>query len=281
MSGGEKQRGRCLKRCRRCFAREGTFRLPESEEAVRQDEPATTQQETILTAEQVFGLAKAVSEMQDIAEEHAERILRAGWEVAQERLDADTPFNPDDPVVIQAADDLIADKAPKIAKTTRERITQTIAKGVADNKSIEDIQGMVVSEVRGMADTEDDQSRARRIASTTTTTMFERGQQTSMQSAGMFGGMWLSQRDVHVRSGHLVADGQTVPIGEPFEVACQVGQSTEALAHPGDPTGRPCNIINCRCTVLPVPDEETFEQMQDEEPDLSNLPQLNDDDNAS
>lgn len=253
-----------------------TFRVPESEEALREDEPQTTETETVLTAEHVFGLATAVSEARDITIEHARRIIGAGWEVAQERLNADTPFNPDNPKVQQAIADL-NEKARGIATTTRDRINDTIAQGIADNKSVGEIRDDIDAEFGAMINGRPGkQSRARTIASTTTTTAFERGQQASFESAGMFGGMWLSQRDVHVRSGHLVADGQTVPIGEPFEVACRAGGSTEELAHPGDPTGSPCNVINCRCTVLPVPDAETFEKVQGEEPDLSNLPQMND-----
>jgi uncharacterized protein with gpF-like domain len=66
-----------------------------------------------------------------------------------------------------------------------------------------------------------------------------------------------------------------VELDEPFQVAPSLAASEEELQFPGDPGGSPANVINCRCTALPIPDRETFTEMQSEEPDLSNLPQLN------
>lgn len=53
---------------------------------------------------------------------------------------------------------------------------------------------------------------------------------------------WLATRDDRVREDHLIADGQTVGMNEPFLV------SGEHLEHPGDPQGSAGNVINCRCT---------------------------------
>lgn len=57
---------------------------------------------------------------------------------------------------------------------------------------------------------------------------------------------WLSERDDRVRMIHVEADGQTVPVDEPFIVG------GEQLMFPLDESlgasGR--NIINCRCTIM-------------------------------
>ncbi len=45
------------------------------------------------------------------------------------------------------------------------------------------------------------------------------------------------------RPAHLKADGQSVPIVEPFDVG------GEALQYPGDPRGSAGNVIQCRCTL--------------------------------
>lgn len=212
---------------------------------------------------------------------NVKNLVRAGFEAATERLDADTNFVPNDPAVRQAVADLNA-QAQGIAKTTQRRMNASIREGIAENESVGDIMGRVTQSLRDMADGDDDpdtdinQSRARRVASTTTTTAFESGQEKAMRETGMYGRMWLSQRDVYVRRGHLEADGQTVRMGEPFEVACRPSAPEEELKHPGDPTGSACNVVNCRCTSLPIPDAETYDDMQGEEPDLSNLPQFSD-----
>jgi SPP1 gp7 family putative phage head morphogenesis protein len=61
---------------------------------------------------------------------------------------------------------------------------------------------------------------------------------------------WLATMDERVRDAHAEADGQIVGMDEPFVVG------GEALEYPGDPAGSPENVINCRCTVLPVLKEE-------------------------
>jgi uncharacterized protein with gpF-like domain len=211
---------------------------------------------------------------------NVENLVQAGYQAAVQRIGADTTFDPTD-ADVQAIQARLNEQARGIAGTTQEKVNRAIREGIAENESVSEVQRRVTSTLRRMADGGDDpdtdinQSRARRIASTTTTTAFEKGQEKAMRENGMFGRMWLSQRDVHVRRGHLEADGQTVELDEPFEVAPSLAASEEELQFPGDPEGSPANVINCRCTALPIPDAETFNEMQSEEPDLSNLPQLN------
>jgi HK97 family phage portal protein len=57
---------------------------------------------------------------------------------------------------------------------------------------------------------------------------------------------WLSARDERVRDSHRVADGQTVGLADAFRVGGSL------LRYPGDPAGPPEEVINCRCTTLPV-----------------------------
>jgi len=58
--------------------------------------------------------------------------------------------------------------------------------------------------------------------------------------------MWLSTSDTRTRETHREADGQRVPIGTPFTVG------GFELAFPGDPSGPPQEVIQCRCTMLLV-----------------------------
>ena len=57
---------------------------------------------------------------------------------------------------------------------------------------------------------------------------------------------WLAFLDDKTRASHAAANGQVVPVGEPFKVGGAM------LMHPGDPDGPPEEIINCRCDVAPV-----------------------------
>lgn len=59
---------------------------------------------------------------------------------------------------------------------------------------------------------------------------------------------WRAHLDDRTRSSHLHANGQTVPVTEPFLVDGQ------ALMFPGDPTSAsPSNTFNCRCTIRLTP----------------------------
>lgn len=55
---------------------------------------------------------------------------------------------------------------------------------------------------------------------------------------------WIARDDNATRPGHALADGQTVPVNQPFIV------NMEPLMAPGDPSGSPSNVINCRCKPL-------------------------------
>jgi hypothetical protein len=59
---------------------------------------------------------------------------------------------------------------------------------------------------------------------------------------------WLSTLDGRTRPTHVRADGQVVPLTEPFVVGYT------RLQVPGDPLGAPEEVINCRCTTLYLDD---------------------------
>ena len=57
---------------------------------------------------------------------------------------------------------------------------------------------------------------------------------------------WLDSSDRRVRPTHRKADGQQVPLEQPFIVG------GFPLMFPGDPTGPPEEVIGCRCSLLVV-----------------------------
>jgi hypothetical protein len=65
--------------------------------------------------------------------------------------------------------------------------------------------------------------------------------------------MWLATDDHRTRPTHVEAEGQRVPVGQPF----LVGGSE--LAFPGDPTGPPQEVIQCRCVALLVDADENVD----------------------
>ena len=54
---------------------------------------------------------------------------------------------------------------------------------------------------------------------------------------------WIATKDYRTRHSHIMLDGQLVGVDEPFK--SEFGD----IMYPGDPTARPENVYNCRCTV--------------------------------
>lgn len=83
---------------------------------------------------------------------------------------------------------------------------------------------------------------------------------------------WLATEDPRTRKSHREADGQVVPLHQPFVVdvvksegGVDVTVGTENLNFPGDPTGSAGNVINCRCSIAFVFNDDDDDE-QDEEP---------------
>mgnify|MGYP003133155469 CR=1 FL=1 len=57
---------------------------------------------------------------------------------------------------------------------------------------------------------------------------------------------WVTSIDGRERGSHRAADGQERDFDEPFDV------NGAQLMFPGDPAGPPGEVINCRCTSIPV-----------------------------
>jgi len=239
----------------------------------------------LLTATEILNEDSLRRRLQERFDQEVPEVIQQGFEVGLRRMDefeAEGAFNPQDPLVQNAQRQLNA-QATGITDATRRRINEVIRIAQDDpSNSVQDVAEKVTEEVEGMgALPQDDgkQSRAQRIAATTTQTGFEAGQMSAMRELGAVGRKWLSTRDNRVRPGHLEADseGQTVRLDEPFMVSPRAGRPQEArerLEFPGDPSGSPANVVNCRCTMLPILDEETYQDEQSSEPDLGDLPQL-------
>lgn len=103
-------------------------------------------------------------------------------------------------------------------------------------------------------------ARALTIARTESTHALSAGSVAGMQQAEAQGvavrKQWLSARDGTVRPAHAALDGQTVRLSAAFVVPAGVEHAGAHGQHPGD-FSDPSMTCNCRCTVLPVVDEET------------------------
>lgn len=158
-------------------------------------------------------------------------------------------FDLDDPRAI----DFINSKRMKISREINQTTKESLSKKIVDAVSEAVREGYSKSEtVAQIRDRIEEvyqfaqEGRAQRIAQTETISASNAGSFEGMRQTGVQKKEWLSSRDDKTRETHINVDGQVVDIGGKFEV----GGST--LSFPGDPEGPPDEIINCRCTLIPV-----------------------------
>lgn len=130
--------------------------------------------------------------------------------------------------------------AADISNTTRLLIVRMIMSGQKQGLSNDEIAASMRARVASLS--------VARAAVITRTEVHNSANyallETAKESGVVTGKEWVSGNDDRVRVGefdHLDADGQQVPINEPFIV------SGEELMFPGDPSASAGNSINCRC----------------------------------
>ena len=135
-------------------------------------------------------------------------------------------------------------KYVNVIQTTEDQIAKAIAQvdsGLDNQTMIERITAQVQQTFEGIR-----ANRIPTIVQTTVNSAFESGQKEAFRVSGVQEKQWLSQRDGRVRESHDLVDGQQVALNQSFDVM------GVALDFPGDPSGPPEEIINCRCTMIPI-----------------------------
>lgn len=129
-------------------------------------------------------------------------------------------------------------------------VTGQLAAGVTLGEGIPELRARV-EQVLSLTDTERWPNRAVTIARTESLGALNSSRTDSFQafteedeSDTEYERMWLATADSRTRETHRVADGQRVGVADPFMVG------GFPLMFPGDPTGPPQEVINCRCTSL-------------------------------
>lgn len=133
---------------------------------------------------------------------------------------------------------------------TREQLSDAVVEGVRDatatglsrSETIDQIKERI-TEIYDFAAN----GRAERIARTEVIGASNAGSFQAMKQLGAVKKEWITSRDSLVRETHDQMDGQQVKIGDPFQ-----SPDGGMLQFPGDPSGAPGEIINCRCSYAPI-----------------------------
>jgi hypothetical protein len=173
-----------------------------------------------------------------------EDMARLGWVSAGQDLGVRTPFDLRNPII---QDQLARTRnlLVRISDEVYKDIINALNKAVAEGKDVRG-QAEAVRNVLDITGSENWPARAKTIAVTEVNRAWNfgvlaHGLTLQQQRRWEIRKRWDSKEDTRVRAAHVAADGQTVPIGQPFIV------DNEPLMAPLDPSGSPSNVINCRC----------------------------------
>lgn len=131
------------------------------------------------------------------------------------------------------------------------RIKDALEEGLNEGDSIKALSDRVRAEFNGIG-----KEQGLRIAMTETAAAYGTARQEAMEQAGIQSKEWLTSGNANVRAAHELMNGTKVGIAENFTVIDPRSGESDQVKHPGDPTGKPWNVINCHCIALSVADEE-------------------------
>jgi SPP1 gp7 family putative phage head morphogenesis protein len=163
-----------------------------------------------------------------------------------EEIDKDDPFTMPPAralTFIRERSNLLSNVSDEVFATVKESLEE----GLLAGESIAQIRDRVKDTFNGIS-----KARATTIAQTETAAAYGTARDEAMKQAGVQWKQWLTSGNDNVRDSHLHAEGQTVPLDQPFKVG------NAELMFPGDPSGPPEEVINCRCVQIAVaaPTEE-------------------------
>jgi uncharacterized protein with gpF-like domain len=126
-----------------------------------------------------------------------------------------------------------------IAETTRQQVIEAVQRGFDAGVG----QAGIAAYVRDMVP-QFSRQRAAVIARTETHGAANYGAIGAARETGLvLRKVWLAAEDERTREEHAGMDGQSVGMDELFDFGLY------SLAYPGDPSGPPEAVINCRCTL--------------------------------
>lgn len=148
-------------------------------------------------------------------------------------------------------------KVQGIRQKTMKDIEKIIQRAIERHSLISEVEEEVeslkvfltkeVSRELGETYTKFTTARAKTIARTEIASASGYGQQQAFVLSGATHKKWVSSRDLHVRDSHSHIEGQKVEVDATFSNGCKF---------PGDPAGGAKEVVNCRCTMIAVMNEE-------------------------
>ena len=144
-------------------------------------------------------------------------------------------------------------KITQISETTRQQLTNIIAKGHIDGLG----QNPIAKQIRDYSQGSFTRYRSQMIARTEThqASIFANHRVSRDQEVPDMQKRWISTNDLRTRGHHRSLNGTTLPMDDDFVFT--VGIEEYRMSHPADPRGGAINNINCRCVLAYIVPEDT------------------------
>jgi hypothetical protein len=138
-----------------------------------------------------------------------------------------------------------------IVETTRRYIEKIIALNLDENLGIP----LIAQEIRRLDKASFTKYRSATIARTETHNAASYANQKIVESMAIpnMQKQWMTTQDERSRDIHRAVNGTKVPLDEDFIVG------GVPMSYPGDPKGGAKNVINCRCVLLYVTDDDDLQ----------------------
>lgn len=183
----------------------------------------------------IFDSKNARKRAKKQAEKLTANTVKASGDRALQQLALDTVFNVENPAVQAYIEKKTFIFAKEVVKTTKDELRTTLKEALKAGEGIPEVKkriSTVFTHATG--------PRLEAIARTEVISASNAGAiEAYTQSDVVKEVQWISTRDANVREEHRI-DGEKIKLGGTF---------SNGLSYPGDPTGDPGNIINCRCSV--------------------------------
>lgn len=180
------------------------------------------------------------------------RILEAGVKARPEALETKDAEQEFIDRVLRWVDEFAPSAAVGISTTTKSQIQDAISAGTAAGDGVEEIAERIVRETGGYTAGTIPFRRAQVIARTETHSAAQAALDEALTSIGLddIDREWITVADERSRPTHMGANGQRRKKGDFFDVGAA------KLEYPGDPRGPGEEIINCRCVLVGVIDDD-------------------------
>lgn len=191
----------------------------------------------------IWGLRDEWQKSVDKLMDDLAKIAEIGWK----NVAPDLPYSRNDPM-LQDLLELTRNLLVRIPDELYMRMVSELSTAVQRGETLRQ-QAARIDNLLSVTGSENWPWRAKNIAVTEVNRAYSMGSLAAGQrmQARMPGRIvkkrWNDRDDAAVRPAHARADGQTVPVNEPFHVG------GESLMMPLDPRGKPWNVIGCRCRI--------------------------------